>query len=74
MLLATGLTGFLLTPATGCHVQYGMKMTMHIAPITSLKMDRCTILVYRYWRIYGDQGLFKSERLEIGTLGRRQKK
>jgi hypothetical protein len=28
--------------------------TMHISPIRSMKLDRDSIMVYRYWLIYGD--------------------
>lgn len=39
--------------------------TMHMAPIRTMKLDRDSIMVYRYWIIYGTPGAIRSRVYEL---------
>jgi hypothetical protein len=42
--------------------------TMHMAPLATVALDRNTILVYRYWMIYGDLAEIRSKVYELHNL------
>lgn len=42
--------------------------TMHMAPIRTMRLDRDSILVYRYWIIYGDLTTIRSRVYELNQL------
>ncbi|MGB1129184.1 MAG: hypothetical protein ACPG4K_03970 [Haloferula sp.] len=42
--------------------------TMHMAPLRNMKLDRDSIMVYRYWLIYGDLSTIRSRVYELHGL------
>ena len=39
--------------------------TMHMAPVRTMRLDRDSIMVYRYWLIYGDLSTIRSRVYEL---------